>query len=100
MNIYLFYFFKKNSNSYDFKFSKINFLLFFYKISTNATCTLKKIKIIIQSVRRISIYVQSACHTVYHVSKYAQSYERGFSGFFFLRGRNPNRKFYRGENRK
>jgi len=62
-------------------------------------CTLKKIKIIIQSTRHISIYVQSACRTVYHVSKYAQSYGGGgFSGFFFLRGRNPNRKFYRGEN--
>ena len=47
---------------------------YFFKIATKATCTLKKIKIIIQSTRHISIYAQSACHTVYHVRKYAQSY--------------------------
>jgi len=71
------------------------------KIGTNATCTLKKIKLIIQSARHISIYAQSTCHIVYQVCKYAQSYGGGvFSGENKLRGRNPNRKFYRGENRK
>jgi len=28
-------------------------------------------------VRHISTYVQSACYTMYYVSKYAQSYEEG-----------------------
>jgi len=73
---------------------------FFQKIGTDATCTLKKIKLIIQS----------ACHTVYHVSKYAQSYGGGvFSGkkkFYkdanqtenFIGVKIENDIYYRGEN--
>ena len=35
----------------------------------------------LQSTRHIGICAQSACHTVYHVNKYAQSYGGGvFSG--------------------
>jgi len=61
----------------------------------------EKSKIILHSARNISIYAQSTCHTLYHVSKYTQSNGGGgFSGFYFLRGRNPNRKFHSGVNRK
>jgi len=65
-------------------------------------CTLKKIKIVIQPAGHISIYAQSACHTMYHVSEYAQSYEGAvFSGKKkVLQGCKLKRKFNRGENRK
>jgi len=33
--------------------------------------------IIIQLAHHINIYAQSACYTMYHVSKYAQSYGGG-----------------------
>jgi len=74
-------------------------------------CNLKKIKnkIVIQSARHISINVQLACHTVYHVSKYAQSYVGGviFRIFFlhkdanqtenFTGAKTENDLYYRGE---
>jgi len=44
-----------------------------------------------QSTCHISIYTQSACHTVYHVSKYVQSY-----GGEVFSGR--KKKFYRDAN--
>ena len=51
---------------------------------------------------KIKLIIQSACHTVYYVSKYAQSYGGGvFSGRKkVLQGCKSNRKFYKGENRK
>ena len=77
------------------------YYIFFKKIGTNATCTLKKIKIIIPSTRHITIYAQSACHTVYHVSKYAVIWGRSvFQKKNVLYGCKSNRKFYKGENRK
>ena len=37
----------------------------------------------------------------HHILDYAElDGGGGFFDFFFLRGRNPNRKFYKGENRK
>jgi len=43
--------------------------------------------------------IQSTCHIVYHVSKYAQSYGGGgFSGFFFFtKVKTKNDIYYRSE---
>jgi len=49
-------------------------------------------KLIIQSARHISIYAQSSCHTVYHVSKYALSWRKEV---FFGEKKN---KFYKDAN--
>jgi len=51
-----------------------------------------------QSACHISICAQSACHTVYHVNKYAQSY--GGGGFWkkkniFYKGANQTENFTR-----
>jgi len=55
------------------------------------------LKNIIQSACHISICAQSACHIVYHVSKYAQSYEGGgFSKKIIIyKGANQTENFSR-----
>jgi len=55
-----------------------------------------KNKNIIQSAYHISLCAQFACHTMYHVSKYAQSYGGGgFPDFFFYKGANQTENFTR-----